>query len=87
MLESTFHALAVVREEGVFFRKAYTEWREERKTFACTESERTAMERQLEKLEETLRRQRPNYPIERKTLSVRAAAEAERDRARHHTQR
>jgi Family of unknown function (DUF5677) len=76
-IEAVFSATAAMNKPGFLFRKAYTEWEEDKKMFvrdgdAAGEAEAN---RQLEDLKRAYREEQPHHPIECKYVSVRETAD------------
>lgn len=75
-LEATFAAIAVLKKDGFLFRKAYSEWEEDKKMFANDAAGEQEAKRALEDLKRAFRQNRPNCPIVCKRVTVRDTADA-----------
>jgi hypothetical protein len=75
VLEATFLAAAAMKDPNFLFRRAYTEWEEDRKLFARDDNGRLEADCFLEELKSQFRKQCPEYPVRCERLSMRQAAE------------
>ncbi len=75
-LEATFSGIAVIKEPGFLFRKAFTEWKEDRKLYARDAAGKMAADRALDDLIRTIEQRHPGSPIVRKVVTVYDTAEA-----------
>jgi hypothetical protein len=74
-LEATFSGVAAIKKPGFLFRKAYSEWKEDKRMFAHDAGLLAEADRQLDKLKLAAKRARPGCPAECKPVTVRDAAE------------
>jgi len=75
-LEATFSGAAVIKKHGFLFRKAYSEWEEEKKMFAQHPAGEGASNKNLEDLKRAFEKIDPAYPIECKRATTRETADA-----------
>jgi Family of unknown function (DUF5677) len=75
-LEATFSGIAVIKKPGFLFRKAYTEWKQDKKLYAKNAAEKLAAEHALNKLVQIIEKANPNSPIKREEVTMYDAAEA-----------
>jgi hypothetical protein len=71
-LEATFSGIAAIKKPGFLFRKAYTEWKKDKKLYLNDASANHV----LEKLIRSAEKASPNSPIEHTEISVYETAEA-----------
>ncbi len=74
-LEATFSGTAVMNKRGFLFRKAYSEWEEEKKMFANDTATVTAAHRALDNLKRAAKQACPDDPIECRRVTVRETAD------------
>ncbi|MBM3822906.1 MAG: hypothetical protein FJ404_08500 [Verrucomicrobia bacterium] len=75
-LEATFAGIAVIKNPSLLFRKAYSEWEEDKKMFATDDIGRNQADKALEELKRTFQTNCPNCLVDCKRLTVRDAADA-----------
>jgi hypothetical protein len=75
-LEATFSGIAAIKQPGFLFRKAYSEWLEDKKLFVNDAAGEVEANRALENLKRTFKEKLPDSPIECKKVNVRDTAEA-----------
>ena len=75
-LEATFAGKAITEKPGFLFRKAYTEWLEDKKLFANEAAAEAQANLALDNLEKAFKTKLPSHPIERKRVNVRETADA-----------
>lgn len=75
-LEATFAAIAVLKKHGFLFRKAYSEWEEDKKMFAKDAVGEQEAKRALEDLKRAFRQHKPDCPVVCKRVTVRDTADA-----------
>ncbi|HZM03970.1 MAG TPA: DUF5677 domain-containing protein [Candidatus Saccharimonadales bacterium] len=74
-LEATFSAIAVIKKHGFLFRKAYSEWEEDKKMFVRDAGGEKEATKALEDLKRAFQQSSPGYPVECKRITVRDAAD------------
>jgi hypothetical protein len=70
-LEATFSGTAVIKKNGFLFRKAYSEWEEDKKMFATDAAGEKEANEALEDLKRAFQQNSPSYPVECKHITVR----------------
>jgi hypothetical protein len=73
-LEAVFCGTAAVKNKDFPFRKAYSEWDEDKKLFARDTSGKKDADAYLEHLQEQFTKHNPDYPVIHKTISVKDTA-------------
>ena len=74
-LEATFSAVAVVKRPGFLFRKAYSEWEEDKKMFVRDAAGVKEATKAIEYLKRAFQQRSPGYPVACKRVTVRDAAD------------
>ena len=74
-LEATFSAIAVIKKHGFLFRKAYSEWEEDKKLFVKDAEGEEEATKALEELKRAFQQSSPGCPVECKRVTVRDAAD------------
>ncbi len=74
-LEATFSGTAVIKKPGLLFRKAYSEWEEDKKMFAHDSAGKAAANLALDDLKRVFEQESPGYPAECKRVTVRDTAD------------
>lgn len=74
-LEAVFSGIAAIKSSEFLFRKAYSEWLEDRKLLAIDGVAHAAMETPLRELEQKFQQHCPTRPMKREKLSVFQTAE------------
>jgi hypothetical protein len=74
-LEAVFCGTAAVKNKEFPFRKAYSEWDEDKKLFARDTSGKKDADAYLKHLQEQFTKHNPDYPVIHKTISVKDTAE------------
>jgi hypothetical protein len=75
-LEATFSGIAMAKKPELLFRKAFSEWKEDKKLYATDAASKVAVEQALDDLIRVFKKFQPGYPIERKEITVFDMAEA-----------
>ena len=74
-LEAVFSGIAAVKDHRFLFRKAYSEWGEEKKMFANDQDGQAAANHALEDLKRAFKQACPGYPVECKGISAKDTAQ------------
>ena len=74
-LDAVFCGTAAVKNKEFSFRKAYTEWEEDKKLFAKDAPGKKDADAYLNHLQELFKKHNPGYPVIYKTISARDTAE------------
>lgn len=74
-LEAVFCGTAAMMNKEFLFRKAYSEWEEDKKLFATDAISRNEADDCLERLKRKFQENAPDYPVKCKTIKVREIAE------------
>jgi len=74
-LEAVFCGTAVMKNKGFLFRKAYSEWEEDKKLFAKDAVGKKEADEYLVRLKRRFQEHAPDYPVKCKTIKVREIAE------------
>ena len=74
-LEALFCGIAAINNKDFLFRKAYSEWEEDKKLFAKDAVGKKDADEYLKHLQTQFRKHNPAFPVSLKTISIRDTAE------------